>query len=311
MTGTAGLVGYLLLVGLVAPALLRRASWPQRAPGSAVLVWLGLMLSFVTALGLVAHHLVEPERHLHTGLLGFLHACGLVHVGGLGLSAASAAVLPPAAVLGWPLGWYGAVLLRARRARLEHLAGLELVARPAGAEAVATVAVGRVRAVVVEHGVPAVYCLPGRRRRIVLTRGALDVLSPEQLRAVLAHEHAHLTGRHHLVRAAVEAFARAFPGLPLGAAARVETAALLEMAADDRAVRRHSARALAGALGAVAAGLAPGVGLAAAGSPVVARVRRLLLPARGPHRLVRVAVAAAAAVAPLVPFLFACGPTGA
>ena len=48
---------------------------------------------------------------------------------------------------------------------------------------------------------PAVYCVPGRPPTIVLTTGALAVLDTEQLTAVLAHERAHLAGRHHLLLA--------------------------------------------------------------------------------------------------------------
>ncbi|MER6127197.1 M48 family metalloprotease [Streptomyces sp. NPDC001795] len=47
---------------------------------------------------------------------------------------------------------------------------------------------------IVEHGVPAVYCLSGRDARVVVTRGALDVRSETQLRAVLEHERAHIVG---------------------------------------------------------------------------------------------------------------------
>ena len=60
-----------------------------------------------------------------------------------------------------------------------------------------------------EH--PAVYCLPGRRR-IVMTTGALRCLDARQLEAVLAHERAHLSGRHHLVLTFANALKDAFPG---------------------------------------------------------------------------------------------------
>ncbi|MFG2822975.1 M56 family metallopeptidase [Kitasatospora sp. NPDC048365] len=295
MSGTEALVGFALVVGFAAPGLLRRAHWPQRAPGVAVLVWLGLMLSFVTSLALAAHHLVEPEKHRHAGLPSLLHACGLTHLTDLGLSTAA---LAPALVAAWPLGRVAAVLVRAGRERRRHAAVLDLVARPAAG----------LPALLLDHQVPAVYCLPGRRRRIVLTRGALEQLPPAQLHAVLAHEQAHLTGRHHLLKAAAQGFAEAFPGLPLGTAGREQTATLLEMAADDRAVRHHARRDLAAALGTVAAGLAPGAGLGAAGSPVVARVRRLLSPARAPHPLARCATGALALAVPLLPFLLTCGP---
>ena len=51
--------------------------------------------------------------------------------------------------------------------------------------------------VILDHDAPAVYCLTYGRHRIVVSGGALAVLTLEQIRAVLAHERAHLRGRHH------------------------------------------------------------------------------------------------------------------
>ncbi|MGW2541120.1 M56 family peptidase, partial [Kitasatospora sp. NPDC001574] len=90
MTSTALLAAYALLVGLAVPRLLRRARWPYRAPGLAVTLWLGLMASFVASLTLVVHHLVVPEAHLHRGVLGILHACGVAGTAGLGTAVDSA-----------------------------------------------------------------------------------------------------------------------------------------------------------------------------------------------------------------------------
>src|SRR5215469_8511477 len=47
-------------------------------------------------------------------------------------------------------------------------------------------------AVVIDDPQPAAYCMPGRSGTIVLTSGALAVLDPGQLAAVIAHERAHL-----------------------------------------------------------------------------------------------------------------------
>ncbi|MET9401186.1 M56 family metallopeptidase [Kitasatospora sp. NPDC002965] len=297
MTSTALLAAYALLVGLAVPRLLRRARWPYRAPGLAVTLWLGLMASFVASLTLVVHHLVVPQAHLHRGVLGILHACGVAGTAGLGTAVDSAQMAAPLAVALWPAGWFAAVVLRARRHRRRHGAMLDLVARREPGLA----------ATVLDHGTPAVYCLPGRSRRIVLTSGALKALTPPQLQAVLAHERAHLNGRHHLVTGAADAFTRAYPGLPLAIGARAEIATLLEMVADDRAVLAHPPRTLAGAMCEVAAGQVPGFGLGAGGSTVVARVTRLLHPGKSPHPLAWTSIAALALAAPMVPFLFACG----
>lgn len=45
---------------------------------------------------------------------------------------------------------------------------------------------------------PTAYCLPGLRRRVVVTEGTLRTLPTDELDAVLAHERAHLRERHDL-----------------------------------------------------------------------------------------------------------------
>jgi hypothetical protein len=85
---------------------------------------------------------------------------------------------------------------------------------------------------------PAVYCVPGRPATIVLTTGALAVLGPDQLTAVLAHERAHLAGRHHLLLAVTRSLAAVAPAVPLFARGTSAVARLAEMRADDVAARR-------------------------------------------------------------------------
>ncbi|MFJ2558855.1 MULTISPECIES: M56 family metallopeptidase [unclassified Streptomyces] len=335
MIAALALTGYAVLVGAVVPYGLARARWAHRAPAVAVLAWQGLMVTFVVSVALAAYHLVLTEEHVHRGLVGLLSICGVAAeapagadgaagLGGAGgaggpggpggpggASAASSAggttppdggdvaLLAPVAVALLPLGWLLRTVWRSRRARQRRLDLLALVGVPAP----------EYGATVVEHDVPAVYCLPGRRRRVVVSRGALDVLSDEQLRAVLAHEHAHLAGRHHLPRMAAEAFARAFPGLPLARHATAQTALLLEMAADDRALRRHPRETLAAAMCEVAAGRAPRGALGAGGPGTLIRVRRVLAPQPRPHRATWLAIVAASVAAPVLPLLLTCGPT--
>ncbi|MEV0388516.1 M56 family metallopeptidase [Nonomuraea sp. NPDC050643] len=83
------------------------------------------------------------------------------------------------------------------------------------------------------------YCLPGRRGRVVLSQGTLDLLGPQELEAVLQHERAHARGRHDLVQLPFIALAQAFPWLPAARVAREVVPVLLEMMADDHARRAH------------------------------------------------------------------------
>jgi Zn-dependent protease with chaperone function len=302
MIMAAGLAAYALLVGAVVPYALARARWPHRAPTAAVFAWQGLSLTFVIAAALAVYHLVLAEQHVHDGLIGLLSACGLSAGARPGPSPASLGdvglLLAPAAVVLLPLVQLARTARRVRRERGRHAEALALIGREDR----------RYGATLVDHPEPAVYCLPGRSHRIVVTRGALDLLSDEQLRAVLAHERAHISGRHHLVRTAVTAFALAFPGLPLARLAREQTPLLLEMVADDHALRSHSRDALATAMCEVAAGRAPRSALGAGGPGALIRLRRILTPEEGPHPAAWAGVLAASAGAPFLPLLVACGP---
>lgn len=89
--------------------------------------------------------------------------------------------------------------------------------------------------VVVPAARPAAYCVPGRPPTIVVTTAAMDTLEHLELAAVLAHENAHISGRHHHVLMVVRALAGSLPGMPLFSRGAVAVAELLEMSADDRA----------------------------------------------------------------------------
>ncbi|AQA15687.1 hypothetical protein BV401_40060 [Streptomyces malaysiensis subsp. malaysiensis] len=308
MTAALALGCYAAMVGVVVPKALVRSAWPYRAPAVAVAVWQGLALSFTIALALTTYHLVTPTWHLHNGMSGLLRFCGLTFdapipgTGPLGVPA----IAVPASVALLPLARFGHELLRARRVRARHRGVLDMVGRRSA----------RLRATVLDHDTPAAYCLPGRRPRIVVSAGALRLLSPAQLESVLEHERAHIAGRHHLALAATEAFARVFRWLPLAREARAQTALLLEMAADDRALRRHPRQALASALYTMAAGHAPGGGaghapggaLTATGPGAVVRLRRMLDARRRPHPALCGVVVTVAAGLPLLPPLLGCAP---
>ncbi|MEU0170577.1 M56 family metallopeptidase [Streptomyces iakyrus] len=302
MITAVALAGYATVVGAVLPSLLSRARWAHRAPVLAVLAWQGLMVTFVVAATLAVYHLVLIEQHVHRGLVGLLSVCGLAAdapPGGSTPTVTDALLLAaPAAIVLLPVGWFVRCAWQARRARQRHLDVLTLVGEPAP----------QYDATVLDHAVPAIYCLPGRCRRVVITRGALEVLTEEQLRAVLEHERAHIEGRHHLLHVLADAFSRAFPGLPLARHAKEQTGLLTEMIADDRALRFHRRDALATAMCEVAAGRPPQAALGAGGTGALLRLRRILTPQPRPHRATWLGLVAATVAAPLLPLLVACGP---
>ncbi|MFD7427144.1 M56 family metallopeptidase [Streptomyces sp. NPDC059818] len=142
---------------------------------------------------------------------------------------------------------------------------------------------------------PDAYALPGRPGspgRIVVTTGMLHALEPAERDALLAHERAHLTGRHHLYLAVAELSARCHPALR---ALRAPMGYALERCADEAAAdavgdRKVAARAIGrAALAARTAGgdsaPHPAPALGAVAGPVPRRVAALLGRTAGRPRL--------------------------
>lgn len=131
---------------------------------------------------------------------------------------------------------------------------------------------------VLPTGPPTAFALPGRRPRIVVSASMLAHLDADERRALLAHERAHLTGRHDQVLLVATLAMCAHPLLrPL----RTAIGYALERCADEVAARvvgdrRTVARAVGKA--ALAGSRAPAGTLAATGGPVPRRVVALLSP---------------------------------
>ena len=142
----------------------------------------------------------------------------------------------------------------------------------------------------------------------MVSTAALAALGPGQLQAVLAHERAHLRGRHHMALATASALGHAFPRVRLLAQAGAQLAVLAEMAADDAAARRHDPGELAAALVILARTGARTAALTAGGPATIARIQRLLAPPPSPRRPARTARLAAGAVLLMLPVTIACLP---
>lgn len=271
------LAAYAVAAGFLAPSALRR-DWTVRAPRLAMSLWLTLALSAIIASVLAILAVTMPgsltwggsgRTASHGGAAGWILPCaGLVLAAAIALRAGTCLV---------------SEFTRGRRERGEHAALVAAAGRPDH----------KLGAVVLDHDTPTAYCLPHGRQRIVVSAGALAALGTEQMQAVLAHERAHLRGRHHLMLATGAALARAFPCVPLLTQARPQLAVLAEMAADDAAARSHDRGDLAEALIILARAGVRSTALAAGGPAVIARVQRLLTPpALRPARRTRLAAAA-------------------
>jgi len=202
------------------------------------------------------------------------------------LGAAAAIATLTAAVLAWR---YGRAMRKAGRHTRAHAEAARITGRRLPVEGDGEGRTGRQvgggATVVLDVAQPAAYCVPGRPAAIVLTSGALAVLDRAQLGAVLAHERAHLAGRHHLLISLSRGLTTSFPGVPVFTRGPAEVARLAELCADDAAARRSGRPALIAALLAMGTGAAvPAPALAVTSGAVTARVHRLLdPPRRGRH----------------------------
>jgi Zn-dependent protease with chaperone function len=285
---------YAAAAGMLAPAMLR-GPWAARSPQLAMTLWLVLPVSWMAAIVLAILAATAP---LPLTWPGSPQGDGQMLLAGPAVPAgrviAIAGLLVAAAVVLRAAGCAACELHRGQRDRREHAALVATTARPGDEPDV----------VIVGHDAPAVYCLPCGRYQIVISAGALAALTPEQLRAVLAHERAHLRRHHHVILALATALARAFPRVPLLSQAQPQLAVLAEMAADDAAIRRHRRDDLAAALVALATVGARPATLAASGPEAIVRLQRILATQQPHAGLTRLA-----AIAGLIPpVVIACLP---
>lgn len=99
---------------------------------------------------------------------------------------------------------------------------------------------------------PFACAIPGPDASVVISTALREILTPAQLRAVIAHERAHLRGRHYLAVRLAEINQACLPSSRAGKQLLRSSMLLVELIADDRAARRAGAVHLANALVVVA-----------------------------------------------------------
>lgn len=254
----------LLALGVVlaepASRALAATRWPSRDPAGALLLWQAIGLA--GGLALLGSGVVVGLAPLGDSLPTAVVA--LLRDGPPRLGLAQLLVLAATAVLAVRLlGVLGLLTARTLRDRRRHRNLLDVLATPRPEASGARV---------LDHPLPAAYCLPGMRApRLVVSAGALDALPAGELAAVLAHERAHLAERHDLVVLPFVAWAATAPFVPGMARAQAAVSALIEMRADDRARAATDVAALSGALRTVAGSAA---GLTSFSAATAARLAR-------------------------------------
>ncbi|WP_394771069.1 M56 family metallopeptidase [Lacisediminihabitans sp.] len=240
-----------LVLAWPVPILLSRAQWPSHAPGTALVVWQAIALTGgLSMIGALLTYGLEP---FGTSLVDGLVALPAVLAG---------APLPAGVAFGQMFALSGAILLgihlllnlattfvRAERSRRRHLQLVSLLSDPMPEQP---------NARLIDSEAPVAYCLPGTTRSVtVLSAGLTALLDREQLRAVVAHETAHATQRHHIVLLAFRAWRGSLPWFPIATRALDAVAILVEMLADDQALRAVSRETLVRSIALVASASVP------------------------------------------------------
>ncbi|MHA7208234.1 M56 family metallopeptidase [Arthrobacter sp. MDT1-65] len=240
-----------IILAWPAPIALSRASWPARAPFTAMILWQSIALAGgLSMIGAMLVWGLEPlGDNLVSASAGFFGilvdedsaaTLGVIHV-----FAISAATL----LFGHLLFTLALTFVRIRRQRRRHRDMLTLLSSPA-ADQPATL--------VISHPAPVAYCLPGGARSVtVMSDGLMGLLSRAELDAVLTHENAHLHQRHHLLLWAFAAWRAALPWLPTSQLAQRAVSELIEMLADDEALRHVDEPTLVRAIAIVGSGALP------------------------------------------------------
>lgn len=277
------LLVYSVGVAVLAPWLLIRVTRSGIAPRLGVAVWLAALGSVLGSWmaaailliaelaangdrpGRIVSACVATLRSAAAGQSGTVVQIGLLTLTGLGVGAVVVLTVR-----------LGRALLRARARTHEHARTARLAGRYLpGLDAVLLDVPDRLA-----------YCVAGLPHTVVITRGALDALEEPALAAVLSHERAHLAGRHHLLLALTRGLAVLMPRLALFRVGAAEVARLLELCADDTAVRAHSPNTLVGALYALSGpGPVPAGALGMTGGAVLARAERLATPPPSARRI--------------------------
>lgn len=276
MTGAACMLLYGAALAWLGPGALDRITRSGVSPRLSVAVWLSAIavvavVWVVAGAGLILdvvllHSGADPVRYCMDALLA-VHRFGWV--GDVVLIAVAVA------------GVSGTTLAARRIVAAMH----RMSARSCEHASTAHMLGARDGVVVVTSEHRAAYCVAGRPSAIVVTSGAVSSLDAAELDAVLAHERAHLRGRHPQL---LNALHGALPWVPLVRRATGAVARLVEMCADDTAARSHgSAALLRGLVALTGAPRVPGGALAAGDTAMVARAWRLADPAPAGTRLCR------------------------
>ncbi|WP_174190120.1 M56 family metallopeptidase [Nocardia barduliensis] len=258
------------VVGTAAPSILKRVDVTKQDPVLVLVAWLAAIVGVVTATVGSAVVLLLPEHGAtlvpralssHWAWHSFTHGASTAVECFVGI--AGVVLLLALAV------WLGNRIIRATRRRLQTSDTNAALLRAVGRTMSATPDVLRL-----DHADPVAFAISGSSDLIVATEGVFQ-LGDAAAAAVLAHERAHLRGRHHVVLMWTSVLGKALPIIPLFRQAPVAIAEIVEMCADTAAARECGDQAVRTALIRMAMRRSPTVALAMADHAIERRLLRL------------------------------------
>ncbi|BBX88116.1 M56 family metallopeptidase [Mycolicibacterium mucogenicum] len=275
MNAAGLLVAHGIVLGVAGPPVLARLTHGGHAPRSGIAAWLVAIVAFLVswlAVGvLVAGDVLRhwhQTRSLVASCVELLCDLAAGRAGGIAQVTVLAAVAAAAAGVVFSGARLTRTIVRLRAKAHRHSEAIRLVGQPTADADV----------YVMQTPERAAYCVSGRPATIVVTSAAVAALGERELAAVIAHERAHVAGRHLAIVTAMRGVALILPRVRLITRGATEVARLLEMCADDAAAARYGRRALLDGLMALV-GAAPASALGAADVAVLHRAERLACPA--------------------------------
>ena len=220
---------------VIAPLIVRHGRWQSRAPRFALWAWLLLFTTGLVSVGGAVLIAVGTTAglipHLEDGHTVFDHTVlAVVAWGSLAILGGLAVVV--AVRLERLEGSAHAIRDAAERCR-------RVAATPSGlAPDVTITETDRVFALAV----------PGPNPHILVSRGLVTALTADELAAVIEHERSHLVNCHSMIVTLAEINQACVPRLAAARAFGSALTVIVELVADDAAVRRCGASALSAAL---------------------------------------------------------------
>lgn len=240
MTFIVGCLAYAVVAVFASPLLLTQGRWRTFRPGLALTAWL---VAFGSGLAAAVLGMLTTISLA----LGYNRATGESPAD----FAATAVVLVAWGLLGGVGALVALVVTKAEPLTADTRRTYEQLSIIAALGTYRVEDAGGVRVVFIRSETPIATAIPGDNAQIVVSSGIAEMLTTDALAVVISHERAHLQLHHARVAQLAHLNAVCLPWLRAAREFERSTQFLIELIADDCAVRAHGPAAVAAALEAV------------------------------------------------------------